>query len=207
MKGEAIPVPPQLGHNCFGVVCTIKYVVGLKGVTMSKPAAKKVDGPKYGEICKAAILALKDRTGSSQLAITKYIAANYPAAKNTNAIKAALKAGTKKGTFVKVKASYKVSAEAKKVPKKKIAKKTKKPAAAVKKVTKKAAPVKKTETKKVVAEKPVAPKKAAKKPAAKKSVAAKKPAAKKGPKKTIVKKPAAAKVVKAKKSPAKKVAA
>ena len=58
---------------------------------MSKPAAK-VEGPKYGEICKAAIMALKDRTGTSMLAITKYIAANYPAAKNTVAIKAALKA-------------------------------------------------------------------------------------------------------------------
>jgi histone H1/5 len=145
---------------------------------MSKPAAK-VEGPKYGEICKAAIMALKDRTGSSMLAITKYIAANYPAAKNTVAIKAALKAGVKKGTFLKVKASFKVSAEAKKPPpKKKVTKK--KPAAKKKTATKKKpAAKKKTATKKKPAAKKTAAKKTIKKKPAAKKVVKKKPAAKK----------------------------
>ena len=40
------------------------------------PAAKKPEGPKYGDLVKGAILALKDRTGSSLVAITKCAA--YP---------------------------------------------------------------------------------------------------------------------------------
>ena len=135
---------------------------------MSKPAAK-VEGPKYGEICKAAIMALKDRTGSSMLAITKYIAANYPAAKNTVAIKAALKAGVKKGTFLKVKASFKVSAEAKKPPPKKKVVTKKKPAAKKKTATKKKPAAKKTAAKKTIKKKPAAKKVVKKKPAAKKA--------------------------------------
>ena len=143
---------------------------------MSKPAAK-VEGPKYGEICKAAIMALKDRTGSSMLAITKYIAANYPAAKNT----VALKAGVKKGsTFLKVKASFKVSAEAKKPPPKKKVVTKKKPAAKKKTATKKKpAAKKKTATKKKPAAKKTAAKKTIKKKPAAKKVVKKKPAAKK----------------------------
>jgi outer membrane biosynthesis protein TonB len=147
-------------------------------------AAKKPEGPKYGDLVKGAILALKDRTGSSLVAITKFLAAS--GSTNSTALKVALKNGVKKGTFIKVKASYKLSAEAKKPPPKK-------------KVVKKKV-VKKTKPKKT-AKKP-----AAKKPAAKKT--AKKPAAKKTtkPKKTIAKKPAAKKVAKkaAKKPAAKK---
>ena len=81
--------------------------------------AKAATGPKYGDLAKQAILALKDRTGSSLPAIKKYFAANFKTATNETALKQALKMGVHKGTFVRVKASYKVSAEAKKASAKK----------------------------------------------------------------------------------------
>jgi len=68
---------------------------------------------KYQDLIKAAILALKDPKGSSATAITKYLAANYPEASNMVALKTAIKSGLKKGIFVQVKGSYKVSPEAK----------------------------------------------------------------------------------------------
>eukprot|EP00965_Chrysotila_dentata_P023682 784843-Pleurochrysis_carterae.AAC.1 len=86
--------------------------------------------PKYVDLAKAAILALKDRTGSSLVAIQKYLAANHPEAKNSTALKNALKSGEQKGIFVKVKSSYKLSQAAKKPPPK--PKKAKKPATAKK---------------------------------------------------------------------------
>eukprot|EP00310_Coccolithus_braarudii_P017205 CAMPEP_0183336094 /NCGR_PEP_ID=MMETSP0164_2-20130417/4181_1 /TAXON_ID=221442 /ORGANISM="Coccolithus pelagicus ssp braarudi, Strain PLY182g" /LENGTH=142 /DNA_ID=CAMNT_0025505559 /DNA_START=18 /DNA_END=446 /DNA_ORIENTATION=+ len=138
-------------------------------------------GPKYVDLAKAAILALKDRTGSSLVAITKYLSANHPEAKNATALKLALKAGEAKGIFIKVKSSYKLSPTAKKPPPKPKKAAAKKPAAkkSVKKTVKKTAP---------------------KKPVAKKTTASKKPAAKKA----IAKKPAAKKVVKKAAKPAKK---
>jgi histone H1/5 len=75
-----------------------------------------------------AILAMKDRNGSSLPAIKKYFKDNFPTSSNEPALKAALKHGVSKGVFVKVKASYKVSQDAKKAPKKKAAT-AKKPAA------------------------------------------------------------------------------
>lgn len=74
----------------------------------------KTDGPKYSELIKAALLGLKDRNGSSLAAIKKYLAANFPAAKNDVALKNALKFGVSKGMFIKVKASFKLSPDAKK---------------------------------------------------------------------------------------------
>ena len=172
-----------------------------KAAAPKKPA----EHPKYSEMIAAAIVALKERTGSSRVAILKYIKANYKVGDNAaTCVKNALKKGVVSGALTQVKGvgsngSFKV---------KKVEKPKKKPAA--KKTPKKAA--KKPAAKKTAAKKPAAkktpkkaakktPKKAAKKPAAKKP-AAKKPAAKKTPKKAA-KKPAAKKPA-AKKPAAKK---
>merc|ERR1712117_621254 len=100
----------------------------------------------------AAIKALKERGGSSLPAIKKYIAANYKVdiVKLAPFIRKALKKGVESKQLVMVKASYKLSKEAKveKKPKKKVVKKKKPP-------------------KKAAAKKPAAKKPAAKKPAAK----------------------------------------
>merc|ERR1711994_463588 len=166
-----------------------------KAKAPAKPRAKPTH-PKTSEMVVAAIKALKERTGSSLAAIKKYIAANYKVdiVKLAPFIRKALKKGVESKQLVMVKASYKLSKEAKveKKPKKKVVKK-KKPAAKKAKTPKKAA-----------AKKAKTPKKAAKKPAAKKP-AAKKPAAKKSPKKAAAKKPAAKKPA-AKKPAAKKAA-
>merc|ERR1712028_978 len=105
---------------------------------ITMPPAKKTtktEGPKYSELIKAALLGLKERNGSSLAAIKKYMASNFPAAKNDLALKNALKFGVSKGMFIKVKASFKLSPEAKKKTpvKKTIAKKK----TAAKKATKK----------------------------------------------------------------------
>ena len=77
---------------------------------------------------KGAILALKDRTGSSLQAIKKYL--NIAPDKN-RFLNAGLAAGVKSGVLVKNKGSYKVAQAAKKAAPKK-----KKPAAKKKKATK-----------------------------------------------------------------------
>jgi len=163
------------------------------------PKAKKpANHPKYSEMIKAAITALKERGGSSRQAILKYISANYKVGDNAAShLKLALRAGVKNASLAQSKGtgasgSFKLGAVKKAAPKKKPA--AKKPAA--KKAAKKPAAKK---SPKKAAKKPAAkksPKKAAKKPAAKK--AAKKPAAKKA---TPKKKPAAKKAAK---KPAKK---
>ena len=112
--------------------------------------------PKYEDMVKAAILALKDRNGSSVPAIAKYLAANYKLPDNFKKILSTqLKNLVKSGKLLKVKASYKLGEALKKAPKK---------------PKKKAAPKKKKATKK--------PKKAAKKAAKKPKKAAKKTAKK-----------------------------
>ncbi|CAH3182156.1 unnamed protein product, partial [Porites lobata] len=168
----------------------------------SKPK-KPADHPPYSEMIKAAIVALKERGGSSRQAIEKYIKANYKVGEVGPHLKTALKRGVAGGKLVHTKGvgasgSFKVPKEEKKAPKKP-AKKPKKPAA--KKVTKKPA-----------AKKPAAKKPAAKKKPAKKT-AVKKPSKKSTPKKTAAKKPAAKKATGKKtkkpaaKKPAKKTAA
>ena len=118
--------------------------------------------PKYEDMVKAAILALKDRNGSSVPAIAKYLGSNFKLPGNFKKILSTqLKNLVKSGKLLKVKASYKLGEALKKAPKK---------------PKKKAAPKKK---------KPKAKK--AKKPKAKK---AKKPKAKKAPKKKAAKKKA-----------------
>jgi hypothetical protein len=120
--------------------------------------------PTTADMCKEAILSLKDRTGSSRHAIKAYILAKYgkePAAK-------ALTAALAKDIFVKNKGSFKLTPEAKKPapkPKKKKAPK-KKAAPKKKKATKKKAPKK---VKKATKKKPVKKKATKKKPAKKKA--------------------------------------
>ena len=162
----------------------------------SKPK-KPADHPPYSEMIKAAIVALKERGGSSRQAIEKYIKANYKVGEVGPHLKTALKRGVAGGKLVHTKGvgasgSFKVPKEEKKAPKKP-AKKPKKPAAkkAVKKPAAKKKPAKKAAVKKP--SKKSSPKKtAAKKPAAKKTTGkkTKKPAAKKPAKKTAAKKTA-----------------
>ena len=128
---------------------------------------------------KAAIVALKERSGSSRQAIEKYIKANYKVGEVGSHLKMALKRFAASGKLVHTKGvgasgSFKLSKEEKKEkkPKKKPAAKPKKPVA--KKAAKKPAANK-------AAKKPTAKKPAAKKPAVKKPT--KKPAAKKTAKK------------------------
>merc|ERR1712157_274396 len=104
--------------------------------------------PSYQDMVKASIVALKDRTGSSTVAIAKYMKANYTLPENfTTTLSRFLKQYVESGKLVKVKASYKLgSLKTEPKPKKK-------------KVAKKKAPKKTTAPKKKVAKKPKKPKK------------------------------------------------
>ncbi|KAI5011734.1 hypothetical protein ZWY2020_013871 [Hordeum vulgare] len=100
-----------------------------------KPKAAAAAHPTYFEMIKEAIAALKDRTGSSSVAIAKYIEEKHGKALPANfkkMLSVQLRASAAKGKLVKVKASYKLSDAAKKdAPKaKKEAAKPKKKAAA-----------------------------------------------------------------------------
>ena len=142
---------------------------------------KPAEHPKYSEMIAAAIVALKERNGSSRQAIVKYIAANYKVGDSAGThVKLALKRGVAGGALKQTKGAG---------------------ASGSFKVAEKPKPAKKPAAKKPAAKKPAA-KKAAKKPAAKK--AAKKPAAKKAAKKTAAKKPAAKKPAKKAATPKKK---
>ena len=152
-----------------------------KAAKAKKPAAEKsADHPKYIDMIKAAMTALKQRNGSSRQAIVKYIKANYKVANSTDVhVKMVLKRGVAKGAIAQPKGrgalgSFKVG---KKEPPDKMPK-AKKP-----KTPMKAAP------KKAAAKKPKK-KSTPMKPAAKKSTVAKKKPAKK-PAKEPAKKPAA----------------
>lgn len=163
---------------------------------------KPAEHPTYIEMVKAAIAALKDRTGSSRQAILKYIQANYKVKDNApRSVNLALKKGVAAGVLSQPKGtgasgSFKVVKKAE--PKKKPA--AKKPAAkkpAAKKPAKKTATPKKKAAAKKTTKKTPTKKKTPKKTAAKKP--AKKPATKKPAKKTpkkSAKKPAAKKAKK-----------
>merc|ERR1711934_712259 len=121
--------------------------------------------PTYEVMIKEAIVALKDRTGSSTIAIKKYMEANYKLSETFGTdLSKALKRFVESGKLIKVKASYKLGS-LKTAPKKKVVKKktvvkkkpaTKKKTVAKKKVAKKpkkAAPKKKTAAKKKIVKK------------------------------------------------------
>ena len=61
-------------------------------------------------MAKAAILALKDRTGSSLQAIKKYIETELKADFTPHLLRKALKTGVDKGKLIMVKGSYKLAA-------------------------------------------------------------------------------------------------
>ena len=107
-----------------------------KKAEKAKAKAKPADHPKYSEMIAAAIVALKERSGSSRQAILKYISANYKVGDHAGThLKLALKRGVTGGALKQVKGtgasgSFKV-AEKPKAPKKKpAAAPEKKPAAA-----------------------------------------------------------------------------
>ena len=78
---------------------------------MSAAAPKK----SYFDLAKEAILALKERTGSSPQAIKSYICTNHPSIKFAqHLLRSALNKGAETGKFVKVKASFKLAAAEKK---------------------------------------------------------------------------------------------
>ena len=86
--------------------------------SITPPASRKRSGkPTYLEMTHEAIVALKDRTGSSAPAISKWILVNNEHAKSTppNTFKSRLnlsiKQGVKDGRFTKIKGSYKISSE------------------------------------------------------------------------------------------------
>ena len=176
--------------------------------TKKEGFTKPADHPKYIEMIVTAIIALKERNGSSRQAIEKYITSNYKVGERAGQfIKAALKRGVTSGKLVHTKGvgasgSFKVSKEEKKKEAKDPAPAKKKPAA------KPATKAKKPAAKKVPAkEKPAAkPVKKAKKPTKKQTASvsktspSKKPSAKKpkGTKAAVVK-PAVKKVAKASK--------
>lgn len=83
----------------------------------SKGSSKKGGKPSYIEMIHEAIVAIKDRTGSSAIAISKWILAHHQhaASINQNMFKSrlnlALKQGLKEERFMKVRASFKISPE------------------------------------------------------------------------------------------------
>lgn len=96
---------------------------GTKGSAKkpSKSKASKGTSKSYLELVHEAIVNLKDRTGSSQIAIVKYLVATYPNLQaNTphnrfkQHVMTALKSGVKSNRFQKVKASFKINSDWKK---------------------------------------------------------------------------------------------
>ena len=71
--------------------------------------------PTYFELVKQAILALGERSGSSIPAMKKYITTTHKDLDfKPHLLRMALKTGVEKGALIKVKASYKLSPDAKK---------------------------------------------------------------------------------------------
>ena len=160
---------------------------------MTSPVKKTVKAkvvavhPKYNEMVVAAIISLKERSGSSRAAILKYLPANYKVGNDNKKInvhlKICLRNGVKNGLLKQVKGSgasgsFKVGVIPK--PVKKVVKKTE---------------VKKPATKKISVKKIV--KKTTKKPVVKKTTSAvkSKKSSPKKVKKTVTKKPKVVKKV------------
>ena len=193
--------------------------IETKKATKPKVAKAAPTHPKYSDMVSSAITALKERTGSSRVAILKYMVATYKLDEKVASVhvKVALRRGVEKGLLKQVKGTgangsfkvVKLKPEPKKIKKtqdkkgektaKKISKKTTKTPAdkkdktltkKVKKPTTKKASVKKQTTKKAAAKKPATKKTATKKPATKKPTSKSAPAKKSATKKTATKKTA-----------------
>ena len=151
--------------------------MSAKSPAKAKKVVAKKEHPMYKDMIAAAVTALASKSGSSKIAISKYIAANYKVGdRHDSLLKAALLRGLKAGALAKksglgCSGSFKLAAAA--APKKKAVAAPKKKATTPKK--KKAATPKKVK----VAAKKVAPKKKAATPKKKKAAPKKKPAAKK----------------------------
>ena len=172
-------------------------------------ATKPVEHPKYTEMIKAAIVALKERNGSSLQAIEKYIKCNYKVGDRAHQyIKQALKRGEVSGKFIHTKGvgasgSFKVNKEEEKKAAKKSVPAKKKPAAAKSEKKTKTPAAKISPAKKKPAAKPKPAKKEKKsttkqRASVPKNSTAKKPSAKKSKENTKAptRKPAAKKVSK-----------
>lgn len=103
-------------------------------VPKAKVPKKEPEHPQYVVMVKDAIVSLKERTGSSSVAIKKFVESKYQGLPSNFSVHLsnALKKLTANGKLVKVKASYKLGEELKKTPKP-----TKMPSKVVKKPTKK----------------------------------------------------------------------
>eukprot|EP00959_Pyramimonas_sp_CCMP1952_P322052 6738874-Pyramimonas_sp.AAC.2 len=78
--------------------------------TVAKTVKAAPEHPKYDVMIKAALLSLKEKTGSSVAAITKYLSANYKLPVTyKKTLSTQLKNLVKGGKLEKVKASYKLS--------------------------------------------------------------------------------------------------
>ncbi|XP_041354130.1 histone H1-delta-like [Gigantopelta aegis] len=150
----------------------------------SKPKTP-ANHPKYSQMVKAAVVALKERGGSSRQAILHYIMKNYKVAdeKTVNQhLKMALRAGVKNNSLKQAKGtgasgSFRLGEAKAAKTKKPAVKKAKKPKAAKPKKAKKPKSPKKAKA--VKPKKPKAAKKSPKKAAKPKATKAAKPKAKK----------------------------
>uniref|UniRef100_F1LAA1 Histone H1.X n=1 Tax=Ascaris suum TaxID=6253 RepID=F1LAA1_ASCSU len=175
----AAPAPPAATET--------KKPAAKKTKAAGKPKAPKVPAshPAYGDMVKAAVVALKEKKGSSRAAILKYILQHYKVGDNLTAVNAhlrqALKRGVSTGALKQTKGTGASGSFRLGEGKKTETVKAKKPAA--KKTTAGKAPVvkKPKSPKKAAVAKPKkaksSPKKAAAKP--KKAVSPKKPKASK----------------------------
>jgi histone H1/5 len=173
------------------VVATPVAVKAQKKKSSAKPK-NPANHPKYSEMIKEAVAALKERGGSSRQAVLKHIMANFNVGKDEKVVnqhlKLALRAGVKTGGLKQSKGSgasgsFRLGEATKKARK---PKKVKKPKAAKPKKTKKVSKPKKVKTPKKATAKPKkakSPKKTGAKP--KKANTPKKTAAK--PKKAAAK--------------------
>lgn len=160
-----------------------KTATKAKNVAAKKPS----DHPKYNDMIRQALVALKERGGSSRQAILKYIMAHFKVGNDEHVVnqhlKVALKSGVKSDLLKQSKGSgasgsFRLGADAKKEKPAKKEKKAKSAAAVKKPSTKKATTAKKSPKKAAAAKKPAAAKKAkatGDKPKAKKAAAAGKP--------------------------------
>lgn len=202
--------PSQPAATASGKVAKKKTGTAAAGA----PAAH----PKYSEMVQQALVALKERGGSSRQAVLKYIMANFKVAGDENMVNAhvkmALKAGVKNGALKQSKGtgatgSFRIGEKAKKAPA--AVKKAKAPVAAKPKKSATAAAAgkgaKKPIAKKAAAEskmKPASEKMSTKATPSKSAVAKKtikKTTAADKKKKTVTNKVAAAGPAKAKKVP------
>lgn len=106
---------PEGSGQVAQVACPLPLLLVQHSAGIMPP---KTTSKSHSDLAKEAILALKERTGSSLAAIKTWIAKTYPSVKVVpHLLNSALKKGVESKKFVKVKASYKLAASEKK-PKK-----------------------------------------------------------------------------------------